>query len=81
MRIQVRSAAEPGGDPDEPLVLPYRTADGTALAGQDYQAVSGTLTNLSGRRREIKYHSTPTPNPRQARRLGVLVVVARGIRS
>ncbi len=48
VRIKVRSSAPPGGNPDESLLLPYRTADGTALAGQDYQAVNGTLTNLSG---------------------------------
>ncbi len=33
-----------GPTEEGPVVLPYRTADGTALAGQDYQAVSGTVT-------------------------------------
>ena len=30
------------------LVLPYRTVDGTAAAGTDYQSVGGTLTNTAG---------------------------------
>ncbi|MBX3734701.1 MAG: hypothetical protein KF791_19165 [Verrucomicrobiae bacterium] len=30
------------------LVLPYRTVDGTATAGTDYQPVSGLLTNTAG---------------------------------
>ncbi|MBX3734702.1 MAG: hypothetical protein KF791_19170 [Verrucomicrobiae bacterium] len=33
---------------DGELVLPYRTVDGTATAGTDYQPVSGTLTNPAG---------------------------------
>lgn len=39
-RIAVRL---PGNDPAGPIQLPYRTVDGTARAGIDYTAVSGTL--------------------------------------
>ena len=46
--IQVRSAHPNDQGQTEPLVLPYRTADGTAVAGLDYQTVSGTVTNDSG---------------------------------
>ncbi len=68
-RIKVRSAAQPGGNPDESLVLPYRTADGTALAGRDYQAVSGTLTNLSGTAEweiVVPLLAQPAPGPDRA---------------
>lgn len=42
---QVAYTGPAGG---EDSVIPYRTADGTAVAGRDYQAVSGFLTNGLG---------------------------------
>lgn len=33
---------------EDGLVIPYRTVDGTATAGTDYQPVSGWLTNTTG---------------------------------
>lgn len=33
---------------DEPVSVPFATVDGTAVAGSDYQAVSGTLTFAPG---------------------------------
>ena len=33
---------------DEPVTVDYETADGTATAGEDYEAVSGTLTFETG---------------------------------
>ena len=34
--------------PSEPVTVSYVTADGTALAGEDYEATSGTLTFAAG---------------------------------
>jgi len=43
-RVRVRYPYPyPPPDLQPPLAVPYRTADGTAVAGQDYQAVAGTL--------------------------------------
>jgi uncharacterized delta-60 repeat protein len=43
-RVRVRYPHPyPPPDVQPPLTVPYRTADGTAVAGQDYQAVAGTL--------------------------------------
>ena len=43
-RVRVRYPSPyPPPDVQPPLTVPYRTADGTAVAGQDYQAVAGTL--------------------------------------
>jgi hypothetical protein len=39
------------------VTVSYATADGTATAGQDYTAISGTLTFTPGRR----YHSVAVP--------------------
>ncbi|MBX3734713.1 MAG: hypothetical protein KF791_19225 [Verrucomicrobiae bacterium] len=44
-RVRVNFAGPLG---DGELVLPYRTVDGTATAGTDYQPVSGTLTHPAG---------------------------------
>jgi hypothetical protein len=37
-----------GGGKTEAVTVDYATADGTAAAGTDYTAVSGTLTFASG---------------------------------
>jgi uncharacterized delta-60 repeat protein len=43
-RVRVRYPHPyPPASVQPPLPVPYRTADGTAVAGQDYQAVAGTL--------------------------------------
>jgi uncharacterized delta-60 repeat protein len=44
-RIRV-NLAEPVGESG--VVVPFRTVDGTAIGGTDYQAVSGVLTNAGG---------------------------------
>ena len=37
-----------GRAPSEPVTVSYATADGTAVAGEDYEAASGTLTFATG---------------------------------
>lgn len=44
-RIRVNYAGPLG---ENERVLPYRTMEGTAIAGTDYQSVGGTLTNTAG---------------------------------
>ncbi len=48
-RVPVRFTGDLPGPGEEPAIVAYRTRDGTALAGQDYQSVSGFLTNGPGR--------------------------------
>ena len=49
-----------GDDGDLPVTIDYATADGTALAGVDYEAINGTLTFETGR--TTKFVTVPILN-------------------
>ena len=50
--VQVVFTVDMGGTSDREVTVRYATADGTATAGSDYTASSGTLTFAAGERRK-----------------------------